>query len=450
MQHSTFPHSRNSSSANLGLVLIAVTALLGLVFPSHAQVLFDGSYSQNFNTLKSNTTSGGTTTATYTNNTTLEGWYASVGTGSNNARASSGAASGSGGGLYYWGALNSSDMSFGTFSAVSGGFASPPTYVGVQLMNSTAITYTSLSISYDVEQWRQNATSNTLTLEYLVTSATGNQVTASGYTSLPLTVVTSLTGSSSGLNGNVFFTSIDVDVTGISWTPGTYLWLRWANSQGANTSSSALSVDNFTIVPEPSTMALLAFMGLGVFGIRSIFRARKWALAAGAIFSGVSLAPAGSLEPLPEASRITSPTGNYLYLAISPASGKETFSIRSVTVRSGGKDDAVYQGNKLLGLVESSKGSAYPLYKSGENSGVVRGIGGKQKSLTVLRVPISTNDATSQLVIQTLETGTTGLQMQWSDASGSNVQPVSLVSESAAPDGKAKICVIALPVVAGQ
>ena len=431
------------------MVIAASTALLGLAASSHAQILFGGSYSQDFNTLKSNTNSSGTTTATYTNNTTLEGWYASVGTGSNNARASSGAASGSGGGLYYWGAVNSTDMSLGTFSAVSGGFSTPPTYIGTQLLNSTAITYTSLSVSYDVEQWRENATSNTLTLEYLVTSATGNQLTAGGYTSLPLTAVTSITGSASGLNGNAYSTSIDIDITGISWTPNTYLWLRWANNQGAVTNSSALSVDNFTIIPEPSTMTLLAFIGLGFFGLRSTRFAHGWKLTACALLCGSSLATAGSLAPLPEASRVISPTGNYLYLIIAPAEGKDVFSIRSIAIKSGEKDISIYQGNQLLGLVESSKGSAYPLYKSGENSGVVRGIGGKQKSLTVLRIPVpSTGIGAWQLVIQSLETERTGGRMQWCDANGANARPVSLLSEAEAPDGKARLLTIAPPVTA--
>jgi hypothetical protein len=255
-------------STTIGLFLTAGAVFISVGERSHAQVLYNGgAYSQNFNGLPANTVSNSTDNFTFTNNSTLSGWWSSVGTGSGNARSSSGSASSSGTGIYSWGAANDSERALGTFTSQTGGFSTSPTSIGVQLFNNSETTLNAASLTYDVEQWRRNTTATTLTLEYLVTSSAGNQLLASGYTTLALTTVTATAGSASGLNGNANVTPVSVNLSGLAWAPDTYLWVRWSNSQGANNASTALAVDNFSItasVPEPATLALcgLAMLGL--------------------------------------------------------------------------------------------------------------------------------------------------------------------------------------------
>jgi len=52
-----------------------------------------------------------------------------------------------------------------------------------------------------------------------------------------------------------------ITLNGLQWEPGEYLWLRWADSQGAD--SSGLGLDNLTVatVPEPRTSAMAGVTG---------------------------------------------------------------------------------------------------------------------------------------------------------------------------------------------
>lgn len=270
--------------------LAAGCGLLLAVAPAGAQVLYSsGTISEAFNGTGPLGTSftpapavpaSGTTTFSWTNNQLnntfygLTGWYSSVGADANGARVSAGSTSAGGTGLYFWGAASTSERAMSTFRAdgSGNGFAGD-TYIGLQLRNNSATTLTSASIAYDVEQWRRNTTNaTTLTLQYLVTSTTGDQLSASGYSILNLTgtngMVTAATGSSGG--GLISTTAASLSLTGISWAQNDFLWLRWVNSPNGSPSlpTSALAVDNFSFsaIPEPSSGALAVF-AVAVLGI---------------------------------------------------------------------------------------------------------------------------------------------------------------------------------------
>lgn len=267
-------------------LLLALTLLLAAIAPnSFGQVVFTGSYTQDFNqsgTLGTDKLpapaipASSTTSFTWTNNSSnvnlygLPGWYSSVG-GSNASRASSGTASASGNTIYFWGPAGTTERAMSTFSSV--GF-SGDTYIGLQLQNGSGATITTLGINYAVEQWRRNTNSTTLSLEYLITSSSGDQLTAEGYSTLNLTgsnaSVTSTTGTAGG--GLIATTEAELVLSGVSWTEGSYLWLRWVNHPSVpDAVTGALAVDNvnISIIPEPGMFALLA-VGAGV-----VFLSRK-------------------------------------------------------------------------------------------------------------------------------------------------------------------------------
>jgi len=247
------------------LSALVVTVLLASAL--RAQVSFTGApYKQDFDSLPSFTVDGSTTTSvfTFSNNSTLPGWYSSVGTGTNAAVRSAGAAKATGD-LYDWGSSGDTDRALGLFS--SAGYSSTA-YLGLQLRNDSGATIDTLTLTFDVEQWRRNVNATTWAFSYLETSASGDQLTASGYTSDVLgNAVSPVTGSAGGSNGNANVTPVSVTLTGLNWQAGDTLWLRWASDQGEK--ASGLGLDNLSVsltpIPEPRTVAL-AF-GMAALGL---------------------------------------------------------------------------------------------------------------------------------------------------------------------------------------
>ncbi|AHF89141.1 hemolysin-type calcium-binding region [Opitutaceae bacterium TAV5] len=248
--------------------LLLATALLALgsAVPLAAQVSFTGTlYEQNFDTLPAQ--ASGTLTWTLANNSTLPGWYSTEGA-ADSARASSG--SRSGGTLYSFGANNSADRALGLFAG--NGYASGHTaYLGLQLINNTGDTINSVTLSFDVEQWRYHTYATTWDFSWLVASSSGDQLTASGYTADERGNAVSLHvsgdegfSSSGGLpngggNGIGNYTSVSITLTNINWQAGEYLWLRWGSNQVND--AAGLGLDNVrltaTQIPEPGLVALL-------------------------------------------------------------------------------------------------------------------------------------------------------------------------------------------------
>ncbi|GHC13308.1 endonuclease [Cerasicoccus arenae] len=222
--------------------------------PLNAQVAFEDNYTQDFDSLPLYESSSGTAVFNFTNNSTLDGWYSSVGNGVNEARSSGGAAASSGS-LYNWG--RTADRALGTFDA--DGYGSNTVYFGVVLQNNSGATIDSLNVSYVIEQWRKNSNVTTWNLEYLVTADSGNAIGSSGYTTVPGSTLESTVGSAGGSNGNYSGNQnpFDLDIDSIGWSNGDYLWLRWSNDQGAD--SGGLGLDNLNVsqIPESSSTTLI-------------------------------------------------------------------------------------------------------------------------------------------------------------------------------------------------
>jgi len=242
---------------------------LGVVSAANAQVLFTGSYSQDFNTLASTSAAN-----VWTNNVTpLVGWYATrtvyvANNGGNNA-----------GALYSYGLdapdPNSSDRALGSIGSQS----TATVFYGVRLVNNSGGSITSLRIRYRGEQWRYsgNATAQTVNFGFKLGAAAINEAGYSNVAALAFTSP-SISGSTGTRNGNLAENSQAFDQTFSvgSWAAGQELWLRWEDIDHAG-ADHGLAVDdlfvtNATPVPEPITMAL-GIAGAGVFVRRRLRKA---------------------------------------------------------------------------------------------------------------------------------------------------------------------------------
>ena len=212
----------------------------------HAQVSFEGTYSENFDSLP---VFGGPRTPTafsFVNNETLHGWYSSVGTGTNNARSSAGAQAGSGD-LYNWGSVGSSDRALGLFSAE--GYKSPA-FLGLQLRNDTGKTIDSLTLTFETKQWRQNQNPVSWEFGYLVTPEDRNELDIGQYTRDSGGNASShLTGTASGINGDREVRQVTLKLKDLKWQAGEYLWLRWSSDQKSE--SCGIGLDNLDVKTAP-------------------------------------------------------------------------------------------------------------------------------------------------------------------------------------------------------
>lgn len=191
------------------------------------------------------------TGTSWTDNSTLSGWYLlrngvavtaiSSGTGSNNT-----------GAIYnFSNTTNSTDRALG--SLVSGTTGS--INYGVNITNTTGFTVTTVSVTYTGEQYRDPGNNppvaQSLTFDYS-TNAT-NLTTASGaWTTVPaLTFSTPTYTITAGvLDGNATsnrVVGITSTITGLSIPNGSNIWLRWTDLNNSN-NDAAVAIDDVSIV----------------------------------------------------------------------------------------------------------------------------------------------------------------------------------------------------------
>lgn len=265
-------------TAHLRLTVSALALFIASVL--QAQISFDGitAYTQNFDTLPGLlSTDSNTQSFTFTNNSTLPGWWTSV---TGGGYSSSGSTQSSGK-IFSWGSkvanIGDREQALGLHTGNSNGYSGNTEYLGLQLQNTSGTTINSVTLSFTVEQWRKSTGSITQPFSWLVTAAAGNQLTSAGYTADTRGDATSLVtdSSSSGLNGNIAANrdSVSVMLTGLNWKAGEYLWLRWSNSQTTNT-VAAIALDDLkvelTSIPEPalvSSILALAVASIALFAI---------------------------------------------------------------------------------------------------------------------------------------------------------------------------------------
>jgi hypothetical protein len=240
---------------NLLKTFLFVFTLSLLSVTSKGQVLLEqssGTYSQNFNTLA---TSG--TTNTWTDNSTLLGWYwQNTGTGKTyNTDAGTSTA----GGRYSYGSTSNSDRamgSIGSSNVAAGQFA-----WGVQFKNSTGSSVEVMKISYVGEQWRNSAAATqTATFWYKKSSSLINELTPNNSTGwiafTALNFTSPITGGTAGaLDGNASANRVvfnQIEMAGIDLGIDEYIMFRWDDPDHSG-SDHGLSIDDFSFEWSTST-----------------------------------------------------------------------------------------------------------------------------------------------------------------------------------------------------
>src|SRR5262245_42927932 len=262
---SRYPQSPIRLRATALLITVAVICLgLGvrvLVRPSSA-LTNDGSITalgatltENFDTLPA------TGSVTWTNNSTIPGWYhARTGTGATIV-ANDGASNA--GNLYSYGTGTTTDRALG--SVGSGNAAVGNLFWGVRLQNNTGFTITSLDVSYTGEQWRNSAAAaQTVSFSYLVGSptVTGSlaEFQSAGVPVPSLDFTSPVTGGTAGaLNGNLPANRVGLSftITGLNIPNGTEIMLRWSDPDHSG-SDHGLAIDDLSVtalgvgVPTPT------------------------------------------------------------------------------------------------------------------------------------------------------------------------------------------------------
>ena len=240
------------------LVLVGLAAVIFLVASaSRAQVSITTlgvASTQNFDTLPA---SG---SATWTNNSTLPGWFhARTGTGTTIV-ANDG--SSNAGNLYSYGTGTATDRALGSLG--SGNAAVGNLFWGVRLQNNTGVTINQLDVSYVGEQWRNSAAAaQTIAFSYLVGSptVTGSlaEFQSAGIAVTALDFTSPITGGAAGaLNGNLAAnrTAISFSITGLSIPNGTEVMLRWSDPDHTG-ADHGLSIDDFSVTAQGSATPTL-------------------------------------------------------------------------------------------------------------------------------------------------------------------------------------------------
>jgi hypothetical protein len=270
---------KNTLAIAAGIALLFV--VVAPISAPAALIYTGGSYTQNFDTLPTETFAGYTAVlrgpidlyTAFNKAAGLDGWYGAEPWGTSQTaefRAQDGSASGSTGrGVESFGTNGSSDRALGvlcTSNQISG--------FGLVLYNGTGSDLTSFSLSFTGEQWRRGDVipPDTLQFDYEIsTSSTANIYPDTTFVGAPqfnfTSPNTSQTQEDVAINGNAAGNCQAVSgiLSGLDWSNGSYLVLRW-RGEDLPGQDDALAIDNvtFSAAPEPATMSLLVIGGLGV------------------------------------------------------------------------------------------------------------------------------------------------------------------------------------------
>ncbi|MGL2965194.1 T9SS sorting signal type C domain-containing protein [Flavobacterium sp. XGLA_31] len=221
--------------------------VLGILFfqstASYGQVSINAvatAYTQNFDALATTGTAN-----TWTDNTTILGWYANRTT----YRADAGTSTT--GALYSYGTGTNSDRALGMLTS---GTAPTTTYMGGRYLNNTGVSVSSFDITYRGEQWRQNTTTQSLVFEYQVgatalTGGTWTAVSALDFAAINIGTAGALDGNAVG-NYAVKTATITVTVAN-----GQEIWFRWTKT---GTTSHGLAIDDVSVTANSPCAASVA------------------------------------------------------------------------------------------------------------------------------------------------------------------------------------------------
>jgi uncharacterized protein len=228
-----------------------------------AAINLGSAYTQNFDAL-ANTGSN-----TWTNDSTISGWYANQttylgDTGTSNT-----------GALYSYGAASTNERALGSIASGT----TNPIIFGAYFNNNTTGTISNLAINYTGEQWRSStSTQNFLTFAYRIgtpatdlTSGTWTNFTGLNY------IGAAPVATNGVLNGNAAPTAVSANITGLNIAAGQDVWIRWTDIDDAG-NDAGLAIDNFSVAASTGTTAVpepTDFMGTIVAVMAVVMLKRK-------------------------------------------------------------------------------------------------------------------------------------------------------------------------------
>ncbi len=149
-------------------------------------------------------------------------------------------------------------------------------FIGLRLTNTTGQTLDQFTVSYTGEQWRdggRDGEQTSIAFSWKVNAANVHEIAGfATVAELGFTSVVAANGTTAAaVDGNVAgkVPVAAYTVTGINWTPGSDLWVRWGDQQLLG-NDHGMAIDDLsfsataTEVPEPASLVLV---GLGICGL---------------------------------------------------------------------------------------------------------------------------------------------------------------------------------------
>lgn len=239
------------------LALVAASAAFGQI------VYSGGTYTQDFNTLSSSGTAN-----TWTNDVTIDGWFATQGT----YRAAAG--NETNGAMYSFGAAGNGERALGSIASNAlGAVGTVAVRTGASFTNNMGGDASFFVLQYVGEQWRNggNINPHSLTFEYSLDATSLTTGTWTAVSALDF-VGPVATASAGQLNGNLAANQVALNQSvtlSSNWLAGSNLWIRWNDLSDPN-SDHGLAIDDVSFtsraqpVPEPATLAAL---GIGAVAL---------------------------------------------------------------------------------------------------------------------------------------------------------------------------------------
>jgi len=158
------------------------------------------------------------------------------------------------GGIYNTGTTGAADRSFGSL-----GSGSTVPQFGASFMNSTGSGITAIELSGVMEQWRSgssNTANEVYPFEYSLDATSLSTGTWTAVTSFDLVEKIISSTTAAALDGNLAEnqTIISASITGLSWTAGSTLWIRWSDANDGG-SDGICTIDNLVMTVTTGTVS---------------------------------------------------------------------------------------------------------------------------------------------------------------------------------------------------
>lgn len=229
------------------LLLLSVARLCGQI----SITTLGTPYNQNFNTLAPTGTN-----ISWTNNSTIPGWYLFrqpiPGTALTSYNASNG--SSTTGSMFSFGATSNPERALGALASGAAYWGSPASgalagWIAVAFQNNTGTTITQMQMTYDGEQWRDaNTSAQSLVVEYGI-GASFTTVPAWTAAGGSFNFNSPVNSNSGAIDGNTIgkVAGLGGTIGSLTWNPGDILWIRWQVTNAVG-NDHGLGIDDFQFI----------------------------------------------------------------------------------------------------------------------------------------------------------------------------------------------------------